>query len=58
VPQEEARILREQNTWRHAERRVEMTPEERSQVREINAGQQRASRMLRVQQLLGINSTV
>jgi hypothetical protein len=38
MPQEAARILREQNTRRHAERRAEITPEERNQAREIIAG--------------------
>jgi hypothetical protein len=41
---EEARIIREQNCRRSAERRAEMTPAEYIQAREISASHHRASR--------------
>jgi hypothetical protein len=47
--QEDARMIRKQNIWRRTERRGEITREERIQAREINAEQQKASRMRRAQ---------
>jgi hypothetical protein len=58
MPQEEARIIRDQNTLSHPERKAEVTPGARTQRREINAGPQEVSRTRRAQGLRGTNTAV